>query len=754
MSVIGKHLYQFGMFVADTDQRVVLREGKPLPLAPKLFETLLILVEHSGRIVSKDELLSRLWPDTFVEDSNLTFNIQQLRKALGDNARNPVYIETVARRGYRFIAGVEDVSDDGSFYDSHFERRFSETELGHEWQRPFNAGQNPDRMEGDCLETDRPFARASEEAVRDSPPASSRVTAWRLTLGIMLIIAAGLMFWRAYGRSALNANERAAGRLIAPPHLNFEKLTATGQSGYAAISPDGKYVAYTRIFDRKTGIWLRQLATNTNIEIVPATSVIYSLAFSNSGEYLYFARGDATPSLYRVSLVGGVPQRIVDRVEGNFAISTDDSRLAFVRAFMNTGGQKEYSLNLVNSDGGNEQPLIKTKYPNAIDVPLWSTDDKSIIFSSGYSEGGGQDVRIVDVSVEDGTTRVLSDFKFFKIRKMAWLPDHSAMIICARKNLEDNNQLWRVSYPKFEIVQLTEELSPFLDLSISAPSGKAVATQATRASDIWAGPSTNPRNLTRITQATGEFCWTPTGRLVYPSTASANGDLWITQSDNTEQRQLTNDPALDKTPAVTVGNRYIVFTTNRTGSFQLWRMNVDGSDQVQLTNRAPADHPSITPDGKWILYNTTEDWHIWKISIDGGAPIALIEHPAYFPAISPDGKMIACLERTEPKSALSISVIPFNGGAAVKRIDFAGGGFSGSRIQWTPDGNALLYAIERNGPTVLVKQKLDGGPPEEIMDFGGDELFDFGYSPDGKLLAVTRGVWQHDVVFIADFGRR
>jgi len=252
----------------------------------------------------------------------------------------------------------------------------------------------------------------------------------------------------------------------------------------------------------------------------------------------------------------------------------------------------------------------------------------------------------------------------------------------------------------------------------------------------------------------GEFCWTQAGRLVYPSTVSANGDLWITQSDNTEQRQLTNDAALDKALAVTVDNRYIVFTTNRTGSFQLWRMNLDGSDQVQLTNRTPADHPSITPDGRWILYNTTEDWHIWKISIDGGEPIALIEHPAYFPAISPDGKMVAFLERNEPKSALSISVIPFNGGGAVKRIDFVGGGFSGTRIQWTADGKALLYAIERNGPTVLVKQKLDGGPPEEIMDFGADELFDFGYSPDGKFLAVTRGIWQHDVVFISDFGRR
>src|SRR5258707_7499179 len=100
--------YRFGEFTVDADQKVLLRNGTPLSLAPKLFDTLLILVENAGRIVEKDALMNRLWPDTFVEEANLTFNIQQLRKALGDNARKPIYIETIARRGYRFIANVEE----------------------------------------------------------------------------------------------------------------------------------------------------------------------------------------------------------------------------------------------------------------------------------------------------------------------------------------------------------------------------------------------------------------------------------------------------------------------------------------------------------------------------------------------------------------------------------------------------------------------------------------------------------------------
>src|SRR6266536_6678252 len=106
MSFAPGHFHHFDEFTVDSEQKVLLRNGAPLPLAPKVFDTLLILVEDGGRIVEKEALMNRLWPDSFVEESNLTFNIQQLRKALGDNARHPHFIETVARRGYRFIAEV------------------------------------------------------------------------------------------------------------------------------------------------------------------------------------------------------------------------------------------------------------------------------------------------------------------------------------------------------------------------------------------------------------------------------------------------------------------------------------------------------------------------------------------------------------------------------------------------------------------------------------------------------------------------
>src|SRR6201988_3381281 len=105
-----KELYEFGDFTLDVQESRLLRAGQPVPLKPKVLETLVVLVENSGRALDKDELMKRLWPDSFVEEANLAVNISQLRKALGENVET--YIETVPRRGYRFNVPVTKVLAD------------------------------------------------------------------------------------------------------------------------------------------------------------------------------------------------------------------------------------------------------------------------------------------------------------------------------------------------------------------------------------------------------------------------------------------------------------------------------------------------------------------------------------------------------------------------------------------------------------------------------------------------------------------
>jgi DNA-binding winged helix-turn-helix (wHTH) protein len=108
MSEQVRHLYEFGPFRLDATERLLLRDQQHIPLTPKAFETLLVLVEHGGHVIDKTELMKKVWPDTFVEEVNLAKNVSSLRKILGSE-QSEHYIETIPKRGYRFVAGVREV---------------------------------------------------------------------------------------------------------------------------------------------------------------------------------------------------------------------------------------------------------------------------------------------------------------------------------------------------------------------------------------------------------------------------------------------------------------------------------------------------------------------------------------------------------------------------------------------------------------------------------------------------------------------
>jgi TolB-like protein len=125
-------LYEFGPYILDVRERVLTREGCAVPLTPKAFETLLVLVRNSGHVVEKDDLMKQVWPDTFVEEANLTQNVFALRRILGESAGKHQYIETVPRRGYRFLASVRKVSDAAFATGRHQEGKISDVQPSRE----------------------------------------------------------------------------------------------------------------------------------------------------------------------------------------------------------------------------------------------------------------------------------------------------------------------------------------------------------------------------------------------------------------------------------------------------------------------------------------------------------------------------------------------------------------------------------------------------------------------------------------------
>src|SRR5215471_10309503 len=461
-----------------------------------------MLVENHGRIVMKDELMNRLWPESFVGEANLTFNIQQLRRSLGDSARQPRYIETVAKRGYRFIASVDEV--------------LCERDSPPMRQVPANGSTAVLAAAENLNGRQKESVTAPKAAAATSARIYSAILKWRSLKSLKLLAAVavlgglGILTWQ-FGRIAtknLSANGKNSTASV-PRALKVEKLTQSGESNVAAISPDGKYLAYTRTKGQTSAIWLRQLDTDTNVELIPATGRVAGLMFANSGDSLYFVRWNPAAALYRLSLVLRTPIKILDRLEGNFALSSDDRQVAIIRESTNHDGEKEFSLIVASTEGGNERTLLVGTHPDDLNAPLWTPDDVALICAYGTSDGGGQKERLIAVRVADGVKQELSTEKFFHITKMAWLRDRSAIIMSARKHGEIN-QLWSVTYPGMEIRQVTDDSIHYGNLSLAAKADVAVAAQVMRVSDIWVGPARQPQSLKKITSAIDEFSWTPT----------------------------------------------------------------------------------------------------------------------------------------------------------------------------------------------------------------------------------------------------
>src|SRR5262245_49295034 len=112
MQTRTKGIYEFGRFQLNGPEGILLKEGRPVPLTPKGFDLLILVVENRGHLVPKEEIMSRLWPENFVEETNINRNISTLRRALSDSPNEPAYIETVPKRGFRFVAPVAEVEPD------------------------------------------------------------------------------------------------------------------------------------------------------------------------------------------------------------------------------------------------------------------------------------------------------------------------------------------------------------------------------------------------------------------------------------------------------------------------------------------------------------------------------------------------------------------------------------------------------------------------------------------------------------------
>ena len=722
MSSAVKRFYDFGGFRLDAAEHLLYgRGGELVPLKPKVVETLELLVRERGRLLGKDELMERLWPDAVVEESNLSQNIYLLRKVLGTDAGGRGYIETIPKRGYRFTAEVVEVCDNGRGEEAPAAKR---------------------------------EVTASAGAVG---PAGAGAWPWRrkiVALALALALAGGGLAFALKRFDWRGEREQPA---MPFQSVRLKRITDRGDIADAALSPDGKQVAYSTYGN---AVWIQNLATGSRLQLFAdsPTEERRGLSFSPDGNHLYLYRNSqgGNGQLVRVPVLGGAAQRLFENFWTTPALAPDGQRFAFMRWDIKGGAQS-----LIVAEAGGERTVTTRRLPDYFELwgktVAWSPDGKLLACVEWLSHDKTSVASVLVVNAADGTGMRLPNGgrKWSFLYDLVWLPGGDGLLVVAREDISSAYQVWRVSYPEGHWHKVTNDLSDYDKLSVSADGGRMVAVQQTEFTNLWLLPQGDLRRARQITFGNGRtdgrsgISWAPDGRIVFVSNASGSPQLWIADADGTNLRQLTYGGEPSTQPFVSPDGHHVVFKAVRGNKPHVWRMDIDGANPLQLTDGLRESGPTVTPDGRDVLYSSggTLFTTIWSVPLAGGAPRQLTEGYATDVAIaSPDGRLLAAgLYDPDAKPPTRLGIFPAAGGPPVASFE----GPVREPLRWTPDGRYLIFINnDRNG---IWKQPLNGGARTRLLTLPPPErVYNFAFSPDYTQLLIARGRPQSDVLLIED----
>ena len=583
-----------------------------------------------------------------------------------------------------------------------------------------------------------------------------------IALGVALTVVLAVIAFALYRSFSTSRTEALAGEIF--KQSTVTKLTANGNARSAAISPDGKYVAYSMDEAGKHSLWVRQVAVANNIRLLPPSDDdYYVLTFSTDSSYIYYVishfdkeENKNLVDLYKLPVLGGSGTKLFQGVTGPGSFSPDGKQAAMVSYDSNS---RESILAIVNADGTQAKRLAVRKDADFFGWSAWSPDGKIIACALSSFDAAGGYMSVVGVRVADGTIQPLSAKRWLNVDQMAWLSDGSGLLLCAKDEESPFEQIWEVSYPGGQYRKLTDDLSDHYGVSLTADSRELVTIQAQRLSNVWVSSNSDVTRGAQVTTGAGTYydlSWTPDGQILYASDASGSADIWEMSADGTGQKQLTAGAGRNYAPSTSPDASYVVFHSNRSGTWQIWRMDRDGSNPKQLTNGdTDSNWPEYSPDGKWVVYQhaeSTSSQAIWKVPSGGGQPVKITDKPSMRPTVSPDGKLIACWQEDgQPNSRPQIAVIPFAGGKSVKVFDLPPTVWTGwdGPLRWTPDSQALTYIDMRGGIPNIWSQPLSGGPPKQLTDFRDNQMFSFAWSHDFRV-ATARGIRAGDAILIND----
>jgi eukaryotic-like serine/threonine-protein kinase len=560
------------------------------------------------------------------------------------------------------------------------------------------------------------------------------------------------------------------GKAAAVPFQNFTitQVTTSGKVRDAAISPDGKYVLSV-VEDRGLrSLWLRNIPTGSDTQVLPPESALYqNPAFSPDGNYVYYSKAaDAAGNsfnLYRIPVLGGDSVLLAHDVDVGPVFSPEGQRMAYPRA--NDPVLGKFLILTAKMDGSDE----KTAYAGPTPFPAWlgwSPDGKLIAYILAAGQDAQGVVRTIDLaSGKDQPLATLTD-KF--ATSLAWMPDGRGLMIVYtdRSTGFRRAQIGFVSFPDGQFHALTNDTNGYQTLSISADGKSIAAMQRQGSESVVLLPGSGHGNPTTVpgiptNENVRQVLWDKDGNLLVVTGHS----ILRTSPDGSHQTTILTDPnaRILSAEACENGGPILLSWYARDGGNQtdIWRVDADGSHPKQLTHGNDDELPGCSPDGKWLYYaDNTKNYEIFREPIEGGTPELIkasrMKNGFVGAAgnLSPDGKLLAAIvTQIDPTTEVDLH--------ALALIDVAANTETSIRIfpsqptitfpvEFTPDGKSVAYRVIDKGTDNVWMQPVDGSKGHPVTEFTTDHIRFFSWSPDSKALAVVRGHLISDVVLLRE----
>jgi eukaryotic-like serine/threonine-protein kinase len=589
------------------------------------------------------------------------------------------------------------------------------------------------RLKRDTSSGRVPVASSASVSVR-----KSRKGVYALVGALALIVAAaGAYLWvnRPHGFNLQN--------------MRLVQVTNRGNAGAGALSPDGRYIVYALQDGAQESLWVQQLATGSNVQIVPPDQAHFvAVSFTPDGNYVMFVRSDKSTLnfryLYQMPVLGGAPRQLLRDIDSAPAFSPDGQQFAFSRGILRPPGN---DILIAKADGSEEHVVahFDSFGPGNAQVS-WSGDGKNLATISPEAREGVNRWIMKVISAKTGAVRELHAFST-PAQALAWLPDGSG-ILAVETDLESGRgQIWFVSYPKGEVSRFTNDLTNYnlCCLHVTHEGNSLVALQDTALSDVWVGKAdgSDAKQVTSGEAVGFGLTWIG-GRL---AAGTFRGKWFLMNSDGSNKTSLTSDNDPHFQVSTCNDDKHIVYWNVHNGQIELWSAAADGGNAQKLVPATLIGSGICGPDSKSVLY--VKDGAVWSIPIEGGTP-EKTNFPFAQIGFSPDGQFFYQISQKVEGGSLHAKLIvsPTSGGSPDRVFDVPYGMQS---PQFTPDGKAIAFLITRDRATNIWKQPLDSKDLVQITKFPTGEMFGFAWSRDGKQLAFARGVRTTDVVMMSNF---